>query len=114
MVSSGAAEVGEVLATMSKLGTNRSFDDMKEAWAKEWGSLAARLETRADEYAAKKHTAGAASAFLRASEYHRQSFFFMRDNLSDPRIVPSCERMQRCFQSYLHLQHAITFSMNSS
>jgi pimeloyl-ACP methyl ester carboxylesterase len=101
LISSGAAEIGEVLATMQKLGTNRKFADMKEAWATEWGAIASILETRGDDYAAKKHSVGAAAAYLRATEYHRQSFFFMRDDLSDPRIAPSCERMQRCFNEYI-------------
>ncbi|KAG7672469.1 hypothetical protein Ndes2526B_g09010 [Nannochloris sp. 'desiccata'] len=101
LISSGAAEIGEVLGTMRKLGINRSFKDMKEAWATEWGAIASMLETRGDDYAAKNHSVGAASAFLRATEYHRQSFFFMRDDLSDPRIAESHARMQRCFKSYL-------------
>ncbi|KAL4532007.1 hypothetical protein Ndes2437B_g02435 [Nannochloris sp. 'desiccata'] len=56
LISSGAAEIGEVLGTMRKLGINRSFKDMKEAWATEWGAIASMLETRGDDYAAKNHS----------------------------------------------------------
>jgi pimeloyl-ACP methyl ester carboxylesterase len=101
LISSGAAEIGEVLTTMSKLGTNRSYQDMKDSWATEWGAIASLLETRGDEYAAKKHSVGAAGAYLRATEYHRQSFFFMRDDLSNPKIAESHARMQRCFKEYI-------------
>ena len=103
LISSGAAETGEVLAVMSRIGVPNKFDGVIEAWWKEWSTFAGLLQKRAEEAAAAGHTASAASLYLRATEAHRQSFFFLRDKLDDPRIGQGSLAVQSCFQNYIKL-----------
>ena len=99
-VSSGASELGEVLVTVAKLNKNMPFDEMREEWYNIWHELAERVESQARSSAEGNHTVSAASAFLRAAEYHRQSAFFLRENLSDQRVKDSTVAAQACFQNF--------------
>lgn len=106
LISSGAAETGEVLAVMAKLGVDKTHDDVCQAWYNEWNAMAVSLEKRAKDAEAAGHKVTAASCYLRATEYHRQSFFFLRDNLDDPRIAEASKAVQTCFQAYIRLSGA--------
>lgn len=101
LISSGAAEIGEVLAVMSRIGVPNKFDGVIEAWWKEWSTFAGMLQKRAEQAAAEGHNASAASLYLRATEAHRQSFFFLRDKLSDYRIGQASRSVQSCFKLYI-------------
>ena len=39
------------------------------------------------------------SAYLRASEYYRQAFFFLRHDLADPRLLDAYRKHVECFEA---------------
>jgi len=45
----------------------------------------------------------ARAAYLRASEYHRQSYFFLRHDLRDPRLLAAYRAHVETFQSAMAL-----------
>jgi hypothetical protein len=58
----GASEVGEVLATVARIGGE---DD----WAREWSTTARRVQAEAEQAREAKHLVSASSGFLRAASY---------------------------------------------
>jgi len=100
-VVSGAADVGEVLVATTHFADNIPFDELIIRWYEVWHDLAIKTEKAADESAAHGHSCSAASAYLRACEYHRQSGFFLRENLNDPRGLEAVKSLQRCFREYI-------------
>ncbi len=79
--ASGFADVGEAYATARRLGTKPDAG----AWYVEWTKAADRATAIAENALAGGHRVTAARAHLRASEYHREAFFFLRGNLDNPR-----------------------------
>jgi len=89
----GAADLGEVF------GVARGLDGASgDEWWRAWSSLARRVQGTAEGALAAGRRASARAAFLRASEYHRQSYFFIRANLADERLLDA------------HAAHAATFA----
>jgi alpha-beta hydrolase superfamily lysophospholipase len=73
---SGMANVGECLAIAAQIkGGDR------DSWYRAWSTFGLRLVEQADADLAAGHPVSARSAYLRATEYLRQAFFFHRDNL---------------------------------
>ena len=66
-----------------------------EAWWRSFGQLAARLEAQADGDMAAGHRVTAREAYLRASNYHRTSGFFLSP--ADPRHGEAVLARRRCF-----------------
>jgi pimeloyl-ACP methyl ester carboxylesterase len=77
----GAADLGEALATAERV-TPGDYDQ----WFVEWDQTASRAQAAAERAAAGGLSSLAASGFLRASEYRRQSYFFLRHDLADERV----------------------------
>jgi pimeloyl-ACP methyl ester carboxylesterase len=77
----GAADLGEALATAQRVSPG-DYDQ----WFVEWDETASRAHTAAERAAARGRSSLAASGYLRASEYRRQSYFFLRHDLSDERV----------------------------
>jgi hypothetical protein len=73
---SGMANVGECLEIASQITPGD-----RDSWFQAWSSFAGRLVLQADQARAGGHDVSARDALLRAAEYHRQSFFFHRDDL---------------------------------
>lgn len=94
----GSADLGEALATarLIKPGDPAS-------WFDRWSDLAKRVATIASQQAALGHTANAAGNWLRASEYWRQSFFFIRRNIDDPRLQQAWRAHRAAFRQWLAL-----------
>jgi len=67
----GGADLGEAVATAGRI-TPGDFD----SWHREWTATATVAEDDARSSAAGGHRVSAAQAYLRASEYHRQAFFY--------------------------------------
>ncbi len=77
----GAADLGEALATAQRV-TPGDYDQ----WFVEWDQTASRSQAAAERAAAGGRSSLAASGFLRAAEYRRQSYFFLRHDLADQRV----------------------------
>ncbi len=72
----GMANVGECLAIAAAITPGD-----RDSWFQAWSAFGHGLVEQADAALAAGHPVSARGAYLRASEYHRQSFFFHRDDL---------------------------------
>jgi Esterase FrsA-like len=92
----GAADLGEMLVAASavKLGDAGS-------WYKEWAALAERAEALAKGSTGYRESA--ADAWLRAAEYWRQAFFFVRTDFNDERLQRGWSRHRAAFREALAL-----------
>src|SRR5579871_1477636 len=77
--SYGASELGEVMATVSRI---RSGD--AGSWYDEWNATAERVFAEAEAQRAADHRVSARDGYLRATTYFRGSEFFLHGNPSDP------------------------------
>ncbi|MPY92286.1 MAG: alpha/beta hydrolase [Acidimicrobiia bacterium] len=75
----GMANVGECLAVAEQITAGD-----RDSWHDAWSRFATALAHQANAAEAAGHRVSARDAYLRASEYHRQSFFFHREDLSAP------------------------------
>lgn len=69
-VSSGQADVNEVLDTAKKIGSSY------ESWYDEWTKTANRVRSIAEDFLVHGHGISAAETFLRASNYYRAAGFY--------------------------------------
>ena len=77
----GMANVGECLAIAALItGGDR------DSWYREWSTFGLGLAAQADAALAAGHRVSARGAYLRATEYLRQAFFFHRENLDGNEI----------------------------
>lgn len=76
------ADIGESFVTTWKIE-----DGNFESWYTAWKELGERIEGLAKKSLEGGHNVTARECFLRASEYYRQSVFFLRANLEDRRIM---------------------------
>ncbi|MFM7677118.1 MAG: alpha/beta hydrolase family protein [Synechococcus sp.] len=97
-VSSGSADLGEVLAT-----ARRVIPGDHDSWHAEWSALAGHTMQRADSSARRGHGVSAAKAYLRATEYWRQAIFFHRHDLEDPRLLGGWRAHRAAFRRALPL-----------
>ncbi|MEJ2889935.1 alpha/beta hydrolase family protein [Actinomycetospora aeridis] len=73
----GSADLGEVGATAGRITPG----DLG-SWLREWRATAEAVRAEGDASLAAGHRVSARRCYLRAAEYHRQSFFFARDDLT--------------------------------
>ncbi len=78
----GAADLGEVLATARAVG-GLSGDH----WFEAWNATADRARATADSAVVSGEWVTARAAYLRAGEYYRQAYYFIRSDPSDPRLL---------------------------
>lgn len=97
--TAGGADLGECFSLKEAL----AGDDF-DAWYLAWYELAGKLERQAEKHAANGEDFSAYSAYLRASNYFRSSFFFLDEQPTDPRIEQAYELARTCFQKAL--QHS--------
>ncbi len=96
----GSADLGEALATARRVEPGR-YDQ----WFDEWSATSAHAEEAADQAADRGHTALAGPAYLRAAEYRRQSYFFMRRDVGDERVQSAYRGQRELFRRALdHLE----------
>jgi len=96
----GSADLGEALATAQRVEPGR-YDQ----WFDEWAATSARAEEAADRAAARGHDALAGRGYLRAAEYRRQAYFFLRHDLGDPRLQSAYRAQRDLFRRALgHLE----------
>ncbi len=76
------ADIGECLAVAQRIKEG-DFD----SWFEAWNKTAKRLQHYADEAFENRQFHSARSAYLRASNYHRTSGFFLNENPEDPRFI---------------------------
>lgn len=93
-----AADLGEALATASRT-TPGDYD----SWYREWSATAVAAQQLGDEAIQQGHTVTARKAYLRASEYWRQSYFFIRRDLSDERLQHAWRQHRTAFRAALPL-----------
>lgn len=97
-VSAEAADLGEVMATAARV-TNGDYD----SWFTEWSATAEVAQALADDALRGGHVVTARKAFLRASEYWRQSFFFLRHDIDDARLRHAWQQHRLAFRAALPL-----------
>lgn len=109
---SGMANVGECLHVASQITAGDP-----DSWHAAWSDFATRLVQQADEATAASHPVSARNAYLRAAEYHRQAFFFHREDLADPAMQTSYAASVAAFRAALplldHPGEASTFADSS-
>ena len=94
-VYAGMADLGEAFAAAAEVGK-----PTPDSWYDAWSARAAVAEAQA---AATDQPAGRRDALLRASEYHRQSYFFLRHDLDDPRLLTAYRAHVDAFRAALPL-----------
>lgn len=97
-VAAEAADLGEVMATA---GRTRPGD--YDSWFDEWSATAEVAHTLGVDALRGGHVVTSRKAFLRASEYWRQSFFFLRRDINDQRLQHAWRRHREAFRSALPL-----------
>ena len=75
----GSADLGEALAVAAKIVPGDFA-----SWSTEWTRKADEVLASADHSLSVDDPISARKAYLRASEYYRQAFFFARTDLDDP------------------------------
>jgi Alpha/beta hydrolase family len=78
----GGADIGECLATASRISGSRL-----DQWHDQWLATATRVLGLAQDSAARGDTAGARGGFFRASNYFRTAGLFAMGSPADPRLV---------------------------
>ena len=89
---SGSADLGEALAAVGRV-TPGDHD----SWWAEWSTLWELSDTTAVAAEAAGHRVTACRARLRAAEYLRQAWFFLRHDLDDERLQTGWRRHQASF-----------------
>jgi len=93
-----AADLGEAFAVARRI--HRPTPDR---CYNAWSQRARAVTSRADDLARSGQRNSARGAYLRASEYHRQSYFFLRHDLRDARLLAAYHAHVENFQSAMAL-----------
>ncbi|MGC4105797.1 MAG: alpha/beta hydrolase [Thermomicrobiales bacterium] len=94
----GMADLGEAFATAHTIGK-----PTPDAWHEAWHRLASTTMASLAVAEAAGHTESVRSLGLRASEYFRQSYFFLRHDLSDSRLLAGYHGQVAAFAKALPL-----------
>ncbi len=93
-----SADLGEAFATARRITPG----DLG-SWYREWTATGDAVAAEAAASAAGGHRVSARQAYLRAAEYHRQAFFYCRDDLSATALHASYGRHRDAFRSAIAL-----------
>jgi hypothetical protein len=96
-IAAEGCDLGEAMATAARTGGDQ------DAWYREWAATAEAAHHYADEALAQRHTVSARKAYMRAAEYWRQAFFFIRRDLADDRLQHAWRRHREAFRAALPL-----------
>jgi alpha-beta hydrolase superfamily lysophospholipase len=77
----GSADLGEAMATARRIGKPSGT-----AWYDAWSKTADQARQSAEQTRASGERASARHGYLRASEYYRQAFYFLRSDLDGRRL----------------------------
>lgn len=88
----GGADVGECISTAQKI-KNTDF----ESWYAEWHKTAQRIQGIAEDCQNRGHGTSAGEAYLRASNYHRVSEFYLHADKDDIRALSAWKSARDCF-----------------
>ena len=91
--NNGQADLGEALATAGRVPPGDYG-----RWYEEWAHTGSVALAAAGEAAAGGHRLMAARGYLRAAEYWRQAYFFLRHDLADDRVRTGYERQRDAFR----------------
>lgn len=94
VVYSGDADIGECLATASRIKEG-DF----ESWYQEWNRTADHFRKKGDTSLAQNHTVSAREAYFRAATYYRTAEFFLHGNPADPRILKTWKNGRDLFST---------------
>jgi pimeloyl-ACP methyl ester carboxylesterase len=95
---SGMANAGECLAIAQRITPGD-----RDSWYEAWSTFADQLVKQGRKASAAGHKVSARHAFLRATEYFRQAFFFHRDRLDGKELTSAYGASVQAFQSALPL-----------
>ena len=98
-VYAGACDLGEAFATADRLGEAPGYDE----WYRQWALTADRVRDAAAASLARGHRVSARSALLRAAEYYRQAYFFLRRDIADVRLLAAHAAARDCFRAAVPL-----------
>lgn len=90
-----AADLGEAFSTARRIGEKSSSGS---DWYEEWSKTAISVEALAGTALDAGHVVSARDAFLRASEYYRQAFYFTRGDLDSPALRKAYEHHVSTFR----------------
>jgi len=104
----GFADLGEAFATAREIGRPDA-----DRWYNSWFGRAEAVRGIAAAAIAAGHRASARSAYLRAAEYYRQSYFFLRSDLADPSLQRAYTAQVAAFTAAIPLLdlHVETFAV---
>lgn len=88
----GAADIGEVLATIERIK-----DEDFESWCLEWTNTAEKLHKFANECYSNGNLVSAGEAYLRASNYYRTAEFYLDKSLEVTRSLELYDKNLECF-----------------
>ncbi|WP_197038204.1 MULTISPECIES: hypothetical protein [Actinomycetes] len=94
----GTADLGEAFATGRAIGKPTAG-----SWHQHWRERADQVRADAEASRAAGHRISARDAYLRASEYYRQSYFFLRHDITDTRLLAAFEAHRETFASFAEL-----------
>jgi hypothetical protein len=95
---SGMANVGECLYVASTITAGD-----RDSWQQAWSAFAGTLVLQGQAAEGAGHRVSARDAYLRAAEYHRQAFFFHREDLDAPVLRTSYGASVQAFRAALPL-----------
>ncbi|WP_421693933.1 alpha/beta fold hydrolase [Aestuariivirga sp.] len=100
----GAADLGEMLVAASAVTPGDPA-----SWHDQWSAAAMRAEALATK--SPTDDASTAGAWLRAAEYWRQAFFYLRGDLGDTRLLTCWKRHRAAFRAAVpHLPVSCTIA----
>jgi hypothetical protein len=85
-----SVDLGEAMATALSIGKADA-----DRWYDAWSSRAGEVQRRAEELSGSSRCI----AYLRASEYYRQAYFFLRHDLADPRLLEAYRKHVESFEA---------------
>ena len=97
-IAAEAADIGEALAT-----ARRTVAGDYDSWFREWAATATVAKSLGDDAMRRGDVVTSRKAYLRASEYWRQSFFFIRHNVDGERLQHAWREHQAAFRAALPL-----------
>jgi hypothetical protein len=95
-----AADLGEAVVTAERIVAGGEDD---AAWYREWTATAEAVTADAERSEAAGNAVDARAAHLRAAEYHRQAFYFARDDLTRPELKAGYAAHRAAFRAALPL-----------
>ena len=90
----GASDVGEVLATVARIGS-------RAAWIREWSVTAERVEAGAAAARTHGHLVSAASGYLRAATYWGCVVDELTTSAKTRQLRPVFERHRNCWEAFV-------------